>query len=117
MQPPAAKDDFGEVVPASDFLFSQQGVFIINEGNFSHNNGSISLYSFDSAKVYSHVFLNTNKRPPGDIPNHMALRDTTGLIVINNASRIEFVNSRTFNSRGSLQVGTCSAGGTHCRRR
>lgn len=99
------KEDFGEVVHHNDFLFSQHGLFVINEGNFSHSNGSISFFSFDSSKVYHHIFLNSNSRPPGDVPNHMAFGDSMALIVVNNASKVEMVDPKTFISKGSLQVG------------
>src|SRR6056297_509235 len=85
------KDEFGEVVQQDDFLFSQNGVFIINEGNFSHSNGSVSFYSFDSAKVYKRAFFNRNERPPGDVPNHIAIKDTLALLTVNNSAKVEIV--------------------------
>ena len=100
------EDDFGEVVHQDDFLFSQNGVFIVNEGNFSHSNGSVSFYSFDSAKVYNHAFLNRNERPPGDVPNHMAIKDTIALLSVNNSAKVEIVNIQTLESKGSVALGS-----------
>jgi len=100
------KDEFGEVVQQDDFLFSQNGVFIVNEGNFSHSNGSVSFYSFDSAKVYNHAFYNQNERPPGDVPNHMLIRDTIALLTVNNSSKVEIVSTGTLKSKASVFVGS-----------
>ncbi len=99
-------DDFGEVMQQDDYLFSQNGVFIVNEGNFSHSNGSVSFYSFDSAKVYKHAFLNCNERPPGDVPNHMAIKDTLALLTVNNSAKVEIVNIQTLQSKGSVALGS-----------
>lgn len=100
------EDEFGEVVQQDDFLFSQNGVFIINEGNFSHSNGSVSFYSFDSAKVYNHAFLNRNERPPGDVPNHMAIKDTLALLTVNNSAKVEIVSAQTLAGKASVSLGS-----------
>ncbi len=74
------------------------GVFIINEGNFMGGNGSLSFYSYDSAKIYNEIFLNVNGRPLGDVPNSMAISGERIYIVVNNSGKIEVVEKNTLES-------------------
>jgi DNA-binding beta-propeller fold protein YncE len=74
------------------------GVFILNEGNFRWGNGSLSFYSYDSAKIYNDLFLNINGRPLGDVPNSMVINGDKAYIVVNNSGKIEVVNRNTLES-------------------
>lgn len=98
-------DDFGEQLEGEEYLFSQEGFFIVNEGNFSHSNGSVSFYSFDSSKVYNHIFFSGNQRPLGDVVNHLSFTDSLAIIAVNNSSKIETVDAKTFLSGGGISVG------------
>lgn len=73
---------------------SGKGVFILNEGNFRAGNGSLSFFSYDSLKVFNHVFTDVNKRPLGDIPYSMNLYNGKAFIVVNNSGRIEVANGK-----------------------
>lgn len=75
-----------------------QGVFILNEGNFRSGNGSLSFFSYDSLKIFNHVFLDINRRPLGDIPYSISLNDGKAYIVVNNSGKIEVVNSNDLKS-------------------
>lgn len=77
---------------AGDSYLSGQGAFIINEGNFRSGNGSLSFFSYDSVKVFNHVFLDVNQRPLGDIPYSMSFHGGKAYIVVNNSGKIEVVN-------------------------
>jgi DNA-binding beta-propeller fold protein YncE len=74
------------------------GVFILNEGNFTWGNGSLSFYSYDSAKIYNDLFLNINGRPLGDIPNSMAISGEKAYLVVNNSGKIEVIDRNTLES-------------------
>jgi len=86
----------------TDSFLTGSGVFIINEGNFKWGNGSLSFYSFDSAKVYNELFLNINSRPLGDVPNSMIINGFLAYIVVNNSGKIEVVNRNTLVSVATI---------------
>jgi YVTN family beta-propeller protein len=87
---------------ASGSFLTGSGVFIINEGNFKWGNGSLSFYSFDSARVYNDLFLNINSRPLGDVPNSMIINGYTAYVVVNNSGKIEVVNRNTLVSVATI---------------
>lgn len=83
--------------PVGTFL-SGNGVFILNEGNFMGGVGSLSFYSYDSAKIYNDLFENINGWPIGSVPNSMELKDVNGYVVVNNSNKIEIINKNTLES-------------------
>lgn len=85
-------------VHSTDSYLGGSGVFIVDEGNFRSGNGSLSFYSYDSAKVFNDVFLDVNERPLGDIPYSMTISGNNGYIVVNNSGKIEIVQSNDLKS-------------------
>ncbi len=69
------------------------GVFVVNEGNFRSGNGSLSFFSYDSAKIYNDIFFNVNQKLLGDVPYTMNFSGSYGYIVVNNSNKIEVVNA------------------------
>jgi DNA-binding beta-propeller fold protein YncE len=82
----------------SGSFLTGNGVFVINEGNFMGGNGSLSFYSYDSAKIYNDIFLNVNGRPLGDVPNSIAVSGERIYIVVNNSGKIEVADRNTLES-------------------
>lgn len=71
----------------------ENGVFILNEGNFGSNNASLSFYSKDSLKMSNDVFKNvTGKDMLGDIMQSMSIINNKAYLVINNSQKIEILN-------------------------
>lgn len=90
------RNEPGPVIqPSGRTVFEDNGLFILNEGNFGTGNGSISFYSCDSGKIYNNIFYAANRRTPGDIPFSMTMQGDTGYIVVNNSGKIEVVNGGT----------------------
>jgi YVTN family beta-propeller protein len=79
-------------------IFAGDGAFIINEGNFTWGNGSISFYSYDSSKIVNNIFQKVNNRPLGDVPNSMAICGDYAYIVVNNSGKIEVVKKNSLKS-------------------
>ena len=78
------------------------GLYIVNEGNFMSNNGSISYYNPDSAKMVNKVFQSVNKMLLGDVVQSFGVADDLGFIVVNNSQKVEVVDMETFLSVGTI---------------
>ena len=82
------------------------GVLIINAGNFLDNNGSLSLLRRDTKTADLDVFAKENARPiTGGISGYAEI-DGKGLILVDNAAagldKVEIVNARTLKSVATL---------------
>lgn len=88
--------EFGEVnTENTDYIYGK-GVFIVNEGNYTNGNGSVSFYNFYTNKIYNGIFDAANKRPLGDVPVSMEIMNGLLYIVVNNSGKIEVVNPDDF---------------------
>lgn len=81
------------------------GLYIVNEGNFLSNNGSISYYNQDSSKMVNKVFQSVNNMLLGDVVQSFGVADNLGFIVVNNSQKVEVVDMETFLSVGTI-IGT-----------
>jgi DNA-binding beta-propeller fold protein YncE len=79
------------------------GVYILNEGNFRGNNGSVSFYSYDSTKIYNDVFYTVNGKTLGDVPNAMVIKGEKAFILVNNSGKIEVVDQTTLQSKATIK--------------
>lgn len=82
------------------------GVFVINRGNFSDNNGSITLIN-PTTKVASYdIFQRENNRAISGGISDYAEVDGKGIVLVDNATSgkdlIEIVNARTFKSIATI---------------
>lgn len=98
----SCSDEFGEQNSDKQAFKPGSGVFIVNEGNWGQGNGSLSFYSFDSAKVYQDVFSEANKRPLGDLPAFMTLGSDMALLSVNNTGTVEIFDPQTLKSKFSI---------------
>lgn len=96
------KFDEGDEENTVESLLSAKGVFLLNEGNFNHGNGSLSFYSYNSFTLYNQLFYSVNQRPLGDIPMSMAINGNRIYIVVNNSGRIEIVDKSSLKSVSSV---------------
>jgi hypothetical protein len=82
-----------------------KGAFIVCEGGFGKNNGTILLFKPDSSKMISSIFENANKGiPAGDVVQSFSVNDTFGIIAANNSGLLRIVNAITFKLLAEVPV-------------
>jgi len=81
---------------------NSNAVFVLNEGNFSFGNSSLSMLDLDSNKIYNNIFEQINSAPLGDVGQSMHIRDSLIYIVVNNSGRIYCINKNSFLYQGEL---------------
>ena len=75
------------------------GVFIVNEGAFGSNNGSISWYNPENKTIENNIFKTVNNRPLGDVVQSFGAAGGYGFIVVNNSQKVEVVNLKDFSTK------------------
>lgn len=78
------------------------GVFIINEGNYMQGNAELSFLDVGLNQKFDNVFFQANKRKLGDVFQSMNIINGNAYLVINNSSKIEIINPKTFKSIGAI---------------
>ena len=70
-----------------------EGVYILNEGNFSRGNSTLSFYLPESQELFSDVFKSVNGRDLGDIGNDIVVHESRAYIVVNVSEKIEIIST------------------------
>ena len=81
---------------------SDRTIYVINEGNFTSSNGSVSLYNPRTNVAQNDVFKNINNRSLGDVVQSMSIINGNAYFVVNNSNKIEIANERTMESIGVI---------------
>lgn len=89
--------------PKGDFI---QGVFVINEGNFSQNNGAISFFTREQTTAQADIYSTANGTAlKGGVQGYAAAGEV-GIVLVDNSAagldKIEIVNSNTFKTIASI---------------
>ena len=79
-----------------------EGIYIVNEGQFNNNNGSISLLDPETNAVSQNYFQQQNSRSLGDIVQDLSFYKDRGFIVVNNSKKIEIVDKQSFETIGVI---------------
>ena len=91
------------VVPDTPSGSGISGVYVLNEGNFTFANASLSYYDLGMDSVFNNLFYKANNAPLGDVAQSMALSDGKLYIVVNNGNYIYKVDAATISFEAKLQ--------------
>ncbi|MFM2224993.1 MAG: hypothetical protein RJA07_1195 [Bacteroidota bacterium] len=92
----SCKKDKPSQAISNPITIADNGVYVINEGNFQFGNSSITYYDANAKAVTPDLFLPANNRPLGDVCQSMNRFNNNYYIVVNNSAKIEVVNANTF---------------------
>jgi hypothetical protein len=79
----------------SPLIISNNGFYIINEGNYTWGNSSLSYYDEQKYEIENNVFYNVNQVPLGDVAMDMKMIHGKGFITINNSGIIYVMEPQT----------------------
>jgi len=96
------KDDELWDFPRLEVGVPSRGLFVVNEGNFTYGNASLSFYDLEKQEVHNEVFFGTNALPLGDVAMSMVVRDSLAYVVVNNSGRIYVLDATSFQYRGKI---------------
>ncbi len=74
------------------------GTFVVNEGVFQGNNGSVDFYDPLAGNIETGIFMKENLRPLGDVVQSMTVFRDRAYIVVNNSQKVEVVDAESFRS-------------------
>ena len=79
-------------------------VFVVNEGKFNSNNGTVALFDPTAKTVALDLFGTANgaSRKLGDVVQHLAVAGNRGYAVVNNSNKVEVVSLPDFRSVATI---------------
>ncbi len=78
------------------------GAYIVNEGGYGNNNGSITYINTSKSTATYNLFQQVNNRVAGDVIQSFSVSNNMGFIVANNSQKVEVVDLKTFESLGTI---------------
>lgn len=88
--------------PLDEQFIKTEGVFVLNEGNFTYGNASLSFIDLEKNQIENQVFFRANGFPLGDIACSMTLVDDQAFICVNYSGKVFIMNSTTFKHAGTI---------------
>lgn len=87
----------------TDALAYENGILMLNEGNFGSGNASVTFISNDLAEIQNDIFGTVNEVDAwGDTAQSMAFDGDLAYIVVNGSQKVEVVNRYTFESIATI---------------
>ncbi len=71
------------------------GFYVVNEGNYTFGNATLSYYQADSNRILQNVFFVRNNVPLGDVAQSMTFWKKDAFIVVNNSGIIWKIDAET----------------------
>ena len=79
-----------------------EGVFIINQGNFTVGNASISYFEPGTGQKHNNLFSSVNNVPLGDVAQSITIDDTDAYVVVNNSGLIHVIGRWDARIKGKI---------------
>ncbi len=84
------------------FVLDNPGVFIVNEGNFTFGNSSLTYFNIKDSTFIHDLFYRVNGVPLGDVANYMTLYNNNGYVVVNNSGVVYEIDANTGEYKGKI---------------
>lgn len=91
-----------EILPPEGAARLGRGFYVLNEGNFTSGNASMSYYQADSLKMIHNLFYQRNKVPLGDVAQSMTFWKKYAFVVVNNSGIIWLINASNATVAGKI---------------
>lgn len=85
----ACRKDVPPQRPDEHVTLGQQGVFVLNEGNFTFGNAKISYHNIAEGSTITDLYGQTNGSGLGDVLQSMYVMAERAYLVVNNSAKIE----------------------------
>jgi len=72
-----------------------KGFFVINQGNFTSGNASLSFFNEDSLKMTNNLFYRLNGSPLGDVAQSVTMWKDEAFLVVNNSAYVYVIDAKT----------------------
>ena len=80
----------------------KDGVFIVNQGNFTAGNASLSYFESAASVLTNDLFYEVNDAPLGDVAQSISINGDLAYIVINNSGNIYVIDRKTAEFKGKI---------------
>ncbi|PLX03385.1 MAG: hypothetical protein C0595_07340 [Marinilabiliales bacterium] len=78
----------------------QNALFVVNEGNFTTGNSSLTYYNRETEEVIQNVFYRNNNAPLGDVANSIFIDENSIYLTVNNSHTIFKVDKQDASFQG-----------------
>lgn len=99
----SSKDDPKE--PNKGFGSKEQSLVVVNAGNFTRSNSSLTVWDDNSGNVEQNVFASVNGFKLGDLAQSATVHDGRLWVVVNNSNVIFALDTATFKEKGRIDSG------------
>ena len=95
-------EDCCVIPPGEDKEAFEEGIFVLNEGNFGSGNSTVSFIDEETGEVQSQIFNSVNGTSLGDTAQSIYLSEELAFVILNVSNTIEIVNRNTFETVGQI---------------